>query len=257
MFSIGFLFLIPSSVLGNTDLEDKSLLAESEEGDIVLFLEFGENLISKFNRIIPNLQSGLLVLGDRVVEFENVRAKIMGDSFVIHSENILIYAKGLGKDQFLINSYLLGSNQLDPIKLVTVPIQPNISSEIKDNLGHVEMIVLVQQDTRTFWNDTYDIEIRVFDKSINPSPQFFHSLGAINQAEINVTLKDTEGIELTHLIGQTNSKGFWKGNYFVHQNLISGGEYQVEVSVTYLESNNLQQIKTLIIADSPSSKNSG
>ena len=255
--SIGLLILVPHTVFGVVDIENKNLLAESEEGDIVLFLDFGENLISKFNRIIPTLESGMLVIGDRIVEIENSRLKIMGNSFVIHSEDILIYAKGFENDKFLINSYLLGSNQLDPIKLVTVPIQPSDSSEIKSDLIPTEMIVLVQQDVRTFWNENYDIEIKVFDKSINSKPQFYQSLGAINQAEIDVTLKNIEGLELTHLTGQTNSKGFWEGDYFVSQNLVPGGEYNVEVSVSFLESNNLQQFETLIVADTSNSKDSG
>ena len=257
MLSIGLLILIPHSVYGVADIENKNLLAESEEGDIVLFLDFGENLISKFNRIIPTLESGMLVIGDRIIEIENSRTKILGNSFVIHSEDILIYAKGLENDKFLINSYLLGSNQLDPIKLETIPIQPNVSSEIKSNLIPTEMIVLVQQDVRTFWNENYDIEIKVFDKSINSKPQFYQSLGAINQAKIDVTLNDLEGFELIHLTGQTNSKGFWNGDYFVSQNLVPGGMYNVEVSVSFLDSNNLQQFETLIIADTSNSKNSG
>ena len=254
---IGLLVLIPSSVFGVVDIENQNIVAESENGDIVLFLDFGENLISKFNRIIPTLQSGLLVIGDRIVEIENARTKIMGNSFVVHSENILIYAKGLENDEFSINSYLIGNNQLDPIKLTTIPIQPNVSSEIKSNSISKELIVLVQQDIRTFWNENYDIEIKVFDKAINPNPQFFQSLGAIDQATVDVTLKDIEGDELTHLTGLTNSKGFWEGDYFIPQNLVSGGEYFVEVNVSYLESNNLQKFETLIVADTSNSKNSG
>ncbi|MDH3277326.1 MAG: hypothetical protein OEL77_02120 [Nitrosopumilus sp.] len=255
--SIGLLILVPHSVFGVADIENKNLLAESWDGDIVLFLDFGENIISKFNRIIPTLQSGMLVIGDQIIEIENARTKIMGNSFVVHSENILIYAKGLENNKFLINSYLIGSNQLDAIQLATTPIEPDVSSEIKSNLIPIEMIVLVQQDIRTFWNENYDIEVKVFDKSINPKPQFFQSLGAINQAEIDVKLSDIEGIELAHLTGKTNSKGFWEGNYFVRQNLVSGGKYSVEVDVRYLESENLQKFETLIIADTANAKNSG
>ena len=116
------------------------------------------------------------------------------------------------------------------------------------------MIVLVKQDIKTFWNDTYDIEIKVFDKAINPNPQFYQSLGAINQAEVKVTLKDVDGIELTQFSGQTNSKGFWDGDYFVLQNLVSGGTYIVEVNVTYLESTNFQSFETFIISDTKDTK---
>jgi hypothetical protein len=182
------------------------------------------------------------------MEVKDARTKIMGNSFVIHSENILIYAKGLGNENYLINSYLLGSSQLDPIRLVTVPNEV-IIPVLEDNLTPLELIVLVQQDIKTFWNDTYDIEIKVFDKSINPNPQFYQSLGAVDQAEIKVTLKDNQGMELTQFSGQTNDKGFWDGDYFVLQNLVVGGTYIVEVNVTYLESNNFQSFETFIISD--------
>jgi len=249
------LVLVPQSVFGVADIENKSIIAESKDGEIVLSLEFGENQYTRFDKIIPTLQSGLLVIGDRIVEIENARTKIMGNSFVVHSENILIYAKGIENEFYLINSYLLGNNQLKPIKLVTVPIQ-EVTIEIKNTSLPIEIIVLVQQDIRTFWNDTYNIEIKVFDKAINSNPRFYQSLGAINQAEIDVTLKNIDGEELTQLTGQTNSKGFWNGDYFVFQNLISGGTYIVEVNVTYLESNNYQKFETFIISDTRDSKSS-
>jgi hypothetical protein len=249
------LVLVPQSVFGVVDIENKNIIAESKDGEIILSLEFGENQYSRFDKIIPTLQSGLLVIGDSIVEIENARTKIMGNSFVVHSENILIYAKGLGNGDYLINSYLLGSNQLNPIRLVTVPTQ-DITTEIEDNSLPIEMIVLVQQDIRTFWNDTYNIEIKVFDKAINSNPRFYQSLGAIDQAKIEVILKDMDGEKLTQFTGQTNSKGFWDGDYFVSQNLVSGGTYSVEVNVTYLESNNFQKFETFIISDTKDAKSS-
>jgi hypothetical protein len=250
-----FLVLVPPSVFGVADLENKNIIAESGDREIVLSLEFGENLIFRFDRIFPTLQSGLLVVGDSIMEIKDARTKIMGNSFVVHSENILIYAKGLGNENYLINSYLLGSNQLDPIKLVTVPTK-DVTPTIEDDSISLELIVLVQQDIKTFWNDTYDIEIKVFDKAKNPNPKFYQSLGAIDQAEIKVILKDVDGVELTKFSGHTNSKGFWDGDYFVSQNLVSGGEYFVEVNVNYLESSNFQSFETFIISDTRDAKSS-
>lgn len=255
LLSLFFLFLIPNSVFGVADIENKEIIAESKDGDIVLSLEFGEHQLSKFGKLIPNLQTGILVFGDSILEIEDARAKLMGDSFVVHSENILIYAKGLGGEQFRINSYLLGSNNLDPINLATIPNQ-KITNEKQDDSKPIETIVLVQQDVRTFWNDVYDIEIKVFDKTINSSPKFYESLGAVNDADIKVILKNNEGKELTQLTGKTNSKGFWEGNYFVLQNLITGGKYTVEVNVSYLDSNNFQQFETFIVSDTRDAKSS-
>ena len=245
------LIFVPISVFGIADIENKTIVADSEDSHIVLTLEFGENQYSKFDRVIPTLESGLLVIGDSIMEFTEPRTKIMGNSFVVHSENILIYAKGLEDGSFIINSYLIGGNQLEAIKLVS--ISPEDEKEGFDKSIPTEMIVLVRQDIRTFWNDTYDLEIKVFDKAINPKPQFYQSLGAIDQADIKVILKNNLGEELTQFSGKTNSKGYWEGNYFVLQNSVPGGTYTVEVNVDYLSSNNFQKLYTVFVSDSRSS----
>lgn len=255
-FTLPFLFLIvlvPNSVFGIADIENKDIIAESKDGEIVLSLKFGENQYSRFDRIIPTLQSGLLVLGDSIMEIQDARTKIMGNSFVVHSENILIYAKGIGNEHYLINSYFLGSNQLDPIRLETVPTLEDTTG-IKEDTKPIEMIVLVQQNFKTFWKENYNIAIKVFDKDINQNPQFHQSFGAVNQAEIVVTLKELNGERSVKLSGQTNSKGFWNGSLFVNQNLIPGGKYIVEVDVTYLDSNNFQKFETFVVSDTRSSK---
>lgn len=255
LLSLFLVFFIPSSVFGVPDIENKTIVAESQDKEIVLSLKFGENQFSRFDRLIPNLQSGLLSFGDRIVEIGDTRAKIMGNSFAVHSENILIYAKGLNENQFEINVYLIGSNQLEPIKFVSVT-QEEKNVVKKDESKPIEMIVLVRQDIRTFWNDTYDLEIKVFDKEINPNPKFYQSLGAIEKADIGVILKNSDDKILTQFNGKTDSKGYWKGDYFVLQNLVVGGNYIVEVNVNYLDSNNFQELETFIISDTRDAKSS-
>lgn len=249
------LFLVPASVFGVADIENKTIVADSEDSDIVLTLEFGQNQYTKLQRVIPVLESGLLSIGDSIMEITEPRTKIMGNSFVIHSENILIYAKGIENGRFLINSYLIGGTQFEPIRLVSIS-QEGPSEEFKEKPISPEIIVLVRQDIRTFWNDVYDLEIKVFDKTINPKPQFHQSLGAIDQADINIKLKNDLGEELTHFSGKTNSRGYWEGNYFVQQNIVPGGTYNVEVNVNYLDSINFQKFETFFVADTRASDSS-
>ncbi len=249
------LFFVPVSVFAIADIENKTIVADSESSDIILTLEFGENQYTKSQRMIPVLQSGSLAIGDSIMEITDSRTKIMGNSFVIHSENILIYAKGLENGDFLINSYLIGGTQFEPIKLSSIS-QEEASEEINDKPISPEMIVLIRQDVRTFWNDVYDLEIKVFDKMINPKPQFYQSLGAIDQADINIILKNKIGEELTQFSGKTDSRGYWDGNYFVQQNLVPGGTYIVEVNVNYLDASNFQNFETFFVADTRASDSS-
>ena len=253
LFSVSLLVFLPSSIFGIPEIENKTIIAESINEEIFLSLDFGEYQITPFDKLVPTLDSGLLVVGDRIVEIIDARAKIMGNSFVIHSENILIYAKSFGEGQFTINTYLIGSENLEPIKLASIPFEEKEVIK-KDDAKIVEMIVLVRQDIRTFWNDTYDLEIKVFDKEINPQPQFYQSLGAIDQANIDVLLKDSEGEVLTQFTGKTDSNGFWEDDYFVLQNIVPGGTYTVEVNVNYLDSNNFQKLETFIVSDTRSAK---
>lgn len=247
--SLFFLFLlifIPGTINGLADIENKNISGKSVSNEVVLSLQFGENKYSHFHGIIPTLLSGSIVIGDLTFEIENARAKIMGDSFVVHSDNILIYAKKIDLENYLINCYVIGGNKLEPIKLISVQ-QPNIPKEI-ENTKDVKLVVLVQQDIRTFWNDTYDLAVKVFDKSINPKPQFYQSLGAIDQAKVTVVIKNSDGIELKRFEGKTNSKGFWDESYFVAQNIVPGGNYVVELSVDYLGSKNVQEFETFIVS---------
>ena len=249
------LFFVPVSVFGIADIENKTIVADSDNSDIVLTLEFGQNEYSKSERVIPVLESGLLAIGDSIMEITESRTKIMGNSFVIHSENILVYAKGLENGDFLINSYLIGGTQFEPIRLVSIS-QESLTEGIKEKPISPEMIVLVRQDIRTFWNDVYDVEIKVFDKTINPKPQFHQSLGAIDKADIEVVLKNELEEELTKITGKTDSRGYWEGNYFVQQNLVPGGMYLVEVNVNYLDSINFQKFDTFFVADTRASDSS-
>ena len=255
VFSLVLVVLIPPAAFAVADIENQTVVAQSKGGEIVLSLEFGENQISRFNKLIPNFQSGSLIVGDSIIEILDARAKFMGNSFVVHSEDILIYAKSIGDKGFRINSYLLGGDQLEAIKLTSVFMEKEIIIPENDS-PKIETIVLVQQDIRTFWNDNYDIEIKVFDKAINPKPQFYQSFGSIENANIQVTLKDNEGNLLTQFTGQTNSRGFWEGDYFVLQNLVKGGTYVVEVNVNHLDSNNFQQLQTIIVSDTRASDGS-
>lgn len=254
VFSLVLLVLVPPSVFAVADIENQTVVAQSKGGEIILSLEFGQNQISRFNKMIPTFQSGSLIVGDSIIEILDARAKFMGNSFVVHSDDILIYARSMGEKGFQINSYLLGGNQLGAIKLTSVSMEKDSIAE--NNTQKIETIVLVQQDIRTFWNDNYDIEIKVFDKAINPKPKFYQSFGAIENANIQVTLKDLEGNQLTKFTGQTNSRGFWEDDYFVLQNLVVGGTYLVEVNVDYLNSNNFQQLETLIVSDTRASDSS-
>ena len=100
VFSLVLLVLVPPSVFAVADIENQTVVAQSKGGEIILSLEFGENQIFRFNKMIPTFQSGSLIVGDSIIEILDARVKFMGNSFVVHSDNILIYARSMGEKDF-------------------------------------------------------------------------------------------------------------------------------------------------------------
>jgi len=53
---------------GFANIENKNIIAQTMDEEVILSLQYGENQYSKFDRIIPTLKSGSLVLGDQILE---------------------------------------------------------------------------------------------------------------------------------------------------------------------------------------------
>ena len=252
-----FLLLISSfDAYALTNLENKDIIAESSNGfnNYFLVIEFGDYEFTKKGKPIPQVNSAFLDINGHVIDLDNLRPKIMGNSFVVRSDDVLIYAQGKGNDQYQINLYILDGTGLNRITLMTNDVSEEKMSIIKDEEILPDMSVIIKHNDRTFWQQNYVIEIKVIDKNQNTTPAFHESLGAIENADVTVVLTDEENLELTNLTGKTNDSGYWMHEFFIEQNLVHGGKYFVEVTTSYLGITNIQTLETFIVAEVPEDK---
>lgn len=251
----GLLLILP--LIGSAHgISNVNIVAESTEiEDIVLSLEFGDYEFLKNNRLVPTLNSGTLSLGEDIVDLTDSVLKKMGKSFVLRNDDVLIYARNMGENEFTINLYFLDGAGLKAIKLVTDT--KSISDKIipttkeKETTDTPKLTVLVQQDSKNYWRENYDVSVKVFNKEINPNPEFHKSLGAIQSASVIVTLYNQDGKTITTLNGTTDSKGFWKGKYLIEDNLAQQGKYTVNVDVSYQSGQVNQQLEMFVLGPTP------
>ena len=110
----------------------------------------------------------------------------------------------------------------------------SLQTDLKESITKPELVMLIKQDFRNYWNRNYDIFVKVFDKKINPNPAFDQSLGTVNGAVVNVTLTHEDGSQTKKISGITDKNGYWNGKQYFAENLSKPGKYFVNITVHHL-----------------------
>jgi len=244
------------------DLQNKILVTDDDN----FIIEFSENTVRTtiFQTIItPNLEFGIIQLSDQDIIldgfFDAVSVTVIGKSIVIKSLDVpmIIYARNVGDNNYSINLYTIENDGfkkqtftaiLESITAETTPTKEKIeTSTIVEPEEKPDLEVMVFQDRTTYWMQNYDITLRVFDKKINPTPQFDRRLGGVEGADISVTMTHEAGLEVRNFGGKTDFTGYWKGSEYIAENISKPGKYLVNVVVSYLGQTVSQDYITFII----------
>jgi len=188
------------------DLSNKQLI--SDDGSIIL--EFGENTETASllkSKITPNLEFGIIRVPDQEFFLDSsdpVSVRIMGSSIVVKSfePTVLLYAQNTGSG-YSISVYTLDGGfkkQTYTASLESITIETSTIVESEEKL---DLELMVFQDERTYWRENYDVTLKLFDKKINPNPTFDRSLGAVEGADISVTMTHEITLEVRSFGGQT------------------------------------------------------
>ena len=94
-----------------------------------------------------------------------------------------------------------------------------------------ELITIYKQDQRNYWNENYDISVKVFDKRTNPNPNFDDFQGLIKDSNVSILLQDPRG--KIYPIQMKNDYGVWSGSQYFVENLSIPGKYLVRISAQY------------------------
>jgi len=244
------------------DLQNKILVTDDDN----FIIEFAENTVRTTifkTTTTPNLEFGIIELIDQDILLDGfsdaVSVTVLGKSIVIKSLDVpmAIYARNVGDNNYSINLYTIENDGfkkqtftaiLESITAETIPTKEKIeTSTIVEPEEKPDLEVMVFQDRTTYWMQNYDITLRVFDKKINPTPQFDRRLGGVEGADISVTMTHEAGLEVRNFGGKTDSTGYWKGSEYIAENISKPGKYLVNVVVSYLGQTVSQDYITFII----------
>jgi hypothetical protein len=191
------------------------------------------------NEVYPIIDNGYIV-GTTGFSLLNTPVRIYPNSFVITMPE---------EGWFVVGNHIQGNNyavklnewngatflktefkaSLENIKLEqpsiitpSKPTEPTAKPTEKKNL-----LILVRQSLRNYWNDNYQIFVKVFDKKLNPNPDFDSFSGAVN-ADITVNLALSDGSGKKTITGKTQN-GLWQGKQYFTENLDKSGKYTVSV----------------------------
>lgn len=239
VFALGIGVVIPAAFAltpGYNELEKTFLHAET--ATISLDIEFGTDkyqaLHSKIN-VQPQLENISLKLYDNEIEISDPQLRVVGDGkhFRILSvpDGILIYGhKNAELNNYKINIFMGTNKGLEKFSVSTdVPLEDDkvIETEVVEEKPKYipELIIDTSHDYRTYWKETFDIDVRAFDANINPKAQGFS--GKLDDVDVTVIISFGDEI-ITTLKGIT-THGQWKGEHYIKENLVQAGEYTVDV----------------------------
>ncbi len=107
--------------------------------------------------------------------------------------------------------------------LIEKQVMPRQKKELTMEVNHI---------FRNYWNENYKVFVKVFDKSINPRPNFDDYFGTLNGIQINVTLANLDGTSKYAFGGVTKNNGYWEGSQYLPENISKPGKYNVTVVAT-------------------------
>lgn len=243
LFFVTTIIIIPQ-VYGYNSLENTELHAQSTV--ITLDIKFGQDEIrSMLTRsiIINHLDEITLTFyGDKIPLSEpELKVTSSGNHFRISSipEGIIMYGhKNMDVGNYKINVYLATDKGLVKFPVSTVtPLDDEKVIETEpeeEKLQYIpELLLTSSHDFRTYWKETFNIDVQAFDGRVNSDPKQSDFNGRIDGVDVKVLLS-LDDIQVAALSGVTANNGHWDGEYFFQDNISAPGEYAVDVIISYL-----------------------
>jgi len=236
------LLLNPAFAYSHNSLSGTHLIGES--ATIFLDIKFGEDTIKQLltrSIVVNHIDDITLIFYGDEISLSDPKLRVVGDGshFRISSipDGIIMYGhKNMDLENYKINIYIATNQGLTKFTVSTafkLPDDKVLESEpIKEKAPYIpDLIMSSSHDFRTYWKDTFNIDIQAYDARINPSATGFE--GRIDGVDVKVLLS-LDNVPFATLSGVTANNGEWNGEYFIKENISAPGEYVVDVIVSYL-----------------------
>ncbi|MEW6043382.1 MAG: hypothetical protein AB1608_03890 [Thermoproteota archaeon] len=256
LIALAVISLTPAFAQQN--LEFKSIVGSNEQMNIDI--QFGETTYR--TKPVPSLEFVTIGYGATQFTLLEPHLRSLPNSLIISSlqDGIYITAKNTIYDIYEINVFILAEDGIYKQSLsgeIREPVEAGFALIPEDVVEPLDLKILVKQDTRTYWAQTYDIHIKAFDGALNASPFFDSFDGVLAKTDLKVTLTHENAAEpLATLEGTTNSNGYWHGSYLLKENLTTPGRYFVDIVAKHGDAEQTQRLTMFVIGDTGESDSS-
>ena len=260
LWLIPLLVITASTIAWATPIENQELSGTSS--NVNLEIKFGDDSI----RTLPNgIQKADATLEYATMEFygdtidlrdSDIRVSMSGNHFRISNVELGLIMYGQfqpGPDNYKINVYFAGPEGFKKYPVTTafsVPDEKVAETEVKEKTTYIpELTITTEHDFRSYWQDTFDIQVNTYDKNKNKLPELYPFEGKLDNVNVTVILSLDDKI-LTTMKGITEN-GIWNGNYFLTENITPPGEYVIDVLAEFDGQTDSKTSTTIIIGEVP------
>ncbi|QUC65419.1 hypothetical protein NsoK4_04020 [Nitrosopumilus sp. K4] len=243
LFSLFLIPLLLHPAYALNSLQDTTMKAQNSV--LTLEFEFGPDEIKEMRTktvFKPTLADLSMTLYGDVVDLSDSRLKVYSNGklfSILHKElGIVMYGKYQENlDNYKINVYFATDNGLKKQTVTTGLKLPEdkviVSEPKKEKTKYIpDLKMTSSHDFRTYWKDTFNIDVQAFDGKINSNPKQSDFNGRIDGVDVKVILS-LDNKQVATLSGVTANNGHWAGEYYVNDRFMPG-EYTVDVIISHL-----------------------
>jgi len=246
--------------LSNENLSFLVILVIVSAGFLIIFANsFLQNTLA-FEENLVILQTGLISTAEGEYALSNnFQTRIVQDGKIIRisgvtttGEIFYAYQKTTEKD-IILKGKILDNNRFIPI-IKPIQVFDESLTDGTQKSQPIKMVIL--QPHSTYWRQTYAINVKVFEVDKNPSNDYWYKSYLVPNVPILIEINHENGRHLTTIEGITNDDGYFKGQYFVTDNLDWAGKYNVHVLAGDESFSTTQDLTTFIIGEVIGTRNS-
>jgi len=207
-------------------------------GFVENFVVFQTGIISTDNQdyAISNDFKTRIIQNGKIMRLSGITTT--GEAYYVFQK--IVNSNTIVKGKILVNDKFI------PIIQSRSVVEEKQIVDIEQSLP-IKIVILQPHDT--YWRQIYTINVKVFEANKNPLNNYWFKEYLVPNVPILIDINHESGRHLTTMEGTTNEEGYFKGQYYVRDNLDWGGKYNVHVVAGDKANNDTEDLTTFIIGE--------
>ena len=222
-------------------------------GSLIFFTQSYSQYAFGFEENFVVFQTGIISTENRDYAISNnFEMRIIQDGRIMRLSGITTTGEPYYVFQKIVDSNTIVKGKI----LVNDKFIPIIQSrsvveekQIVDMEQSIPIKMVISQPHDIYWRQIYTINVKVFEADKNPLNNYWFKEYLVPNVPILIDINHESGRHLTTIEGTTNEDGYFKGQYYVRDNLDWGGKYNVHVVAGDEANNDTEDLTTFIIGE--------